>query len=275
MFQFTEDCVTGIPEIDEEHQKLFDMINRGYELLNNGEKNLSESRELLLECKRYAGTHFAHEEAYMEEIGEPELPRQRKEHRDFEAKIDEMLKRALEGDKEVLKDVLEFLSLWLYRHILGSDIMIGHMLKPAEESSKKAAGKEDPFAFTDQYRTGIMFVDSEHETLFHIIKETNDLIREEFMYDKYDEIVRILDKLKEYTIHHFRDEESYMERIGYDGLKAQKNAHQAFVDKLENISLDEVDENQQEYLIELVDFLLSWLVNHIMKVDKRIPVRDF
>ena len=83
----------------------------------------------------------------------------------------------------------------------------------------------------------------------------------------------ILDRLKEYTIHHFHDEEEYMERIGYDGLAAQQRAHQAFVDKLKEVNLDDVDDNQQEYLTELVDFLLSWLVNHILKVDKLIPVK--
>ena len=65
-----------------------------------------------------------------------------------------------------------------------------------------------------------------------------------------------------------------MQRIEYTGLEAQQYAHQAFVDKLNEINLDDVDENQQEYLIELVDFLLSWLVNHILKVDKLIPVES-
>ena len=45
-----------------------------------------------------------------------------------------------------------------------------------------------------------------------------------------------------------------------------------FVEKIENINLDEVDENQDEYLNGLLNFLLDWLVNHILKADKRIPV---
>ena len=125
-----------------------------------------------------------------------------------------------------------------------------------------------------KYHTGIMFVDEEHETLFRIIRETNDLISKELLHDKYDEIIKILEELKEYTIFHFGHEEEYMQRIEYTGLEAQQYAHQAFVDKLNEINLDDVDENQQEYLIELVDFLLSWLVNHILKVDKLIPVES-
>ena len=44
----------------------------------------------------------------------------------------------------------------------------------------------------------------------------------------------------------------------------------AFVDKLDNLDLDKVDEHPQENLEELVEYLLSWLVNHILGMDKKI-----
>lgn len=31
-----------------------------------------------------------------------------------------------------------------------------------------------------------------------------------------------------------------------------------------------MDDNQQEYLINLIDFLLAWLSNHILGSDKKI-----
>ncbi len=267
MYQFTDDCMTGILEIDEEHRQLFDIINEAFELAEKESASVSGAKSLLRALKKYAEIHFDHEEEYMEKMNDPELPRQRKEHQAFREKLEEISPDSLdeEDGKRILKEMLEYLSRWLYHHILGSDIMIGQ-IHPVAES-------KDPFAFTEQYRTGIRLVDEEHETLFRIIREANDLIREELLHDKYDKIMSILDRLKEYTIHHFHDEEEYMERIGYDGLAAQQRAHQAFVDKLKEVNLDDVDDNQQEYLTELVDFLLSWLVNHILKVDKLIPVK--
>ena len=87
----------------------------------------------------------------------------------------------------------------------------------------------------------------------------------------YDKIMDILNELKAYTIEHFSDEEEYMESIRYEGLAAQKRAHEAFVDKLENINLEKIDNDPQEYLQELLEFLLGWLINHILHTDKKIP----
>ena len=54
MYQFTEDCLTGILEVDEEHRQLFDMINQALGL-SGEERNVSaEAKSLLLELKEYA-----------------------------------------------------------------------------------------------------------------------------------------------------------------------------------------------------------------------------
>lgn len=267
MYRFTDDCMTGIGEIDEEHKRLFQLINEAEELLQGGGDVGFSVQYLLKELQEYAATHFAHEEAYMERIGDRELARQKREHAQFAAKISgyNMDSLTKENGRETAKELLAYMAKWLYSHILGSDIMIGKFTGEEKE--------EDAFAFTDKYKTGIEFVDEEHKKLFEIIRETNDVIKAELVHDKFDAIVHILESLKEYTILHFQDEENYMESIGYEGLAMQKAAHTAFVDRLNEISLDDVDDNQKEYLEELIDFLLSWLTNHILKMDKQIPVK--
>jgi hemerythrin len=265
MYQFTEDCKIGIQEIDEEHAKLFDLINQTMDEVKKGGASYAAAKELLAQLKEYALTHFSHEESYMEKIHDKELERQKKEHTLFKEKIDSyQLGELSEKDGEkVMEELLAFVAKWLYHHIIGSDTMIG---KFTEEPT------EDAFAFTDAYRTGIEMVDEEHKRLFEIIKETNDLIHAEMMHDKYDAIIHIIGQLKDYTVMHFSDEEKYMESIGYEGLKLQHIAHTAFVDRLNEIDLNEMDDNQKEYLDDLIAFLLEWLINHIQKMDKKIPV---
>ena len=267
MYRFTEDCLTGIETIDEEHRRLFQLINESMELLKENGASKVIVKNLLKELREYAGTHFAHEEAYMEQIKDLELPRQRKEHAQFAVKVDSYKIADLteEESGQAAQELLSFMAKWLYRHILSSDTMIGKMTSESK--------KEDAFAFTDQYRTGITLIDDEHRRLFEIIKETNDVIEAELVHDKFDAIVHILEELKDYTIMHFQDEERYMESIAYDGLALQRVAHTAFVDRINEINLDDVDDHQKEYLEELIDFLLAWLINHILKMDKLIPVK--
>ena len=266
MYQFTEDCRIGIPEIDEEHKKIFQMVNEAFALLAEPSATVVGVKNLVLALKKYAATHFIHEEAYMDEIKVPELPRQKKEHEQFKEKVNEVDLEALndENGNEVLTELLEFLSRWLYHHILGSDTMIGKMPALDEE--------EDPFAFTEKYKLGVELIDSEHQRLFEIIRETNELTNDVLFNDKYDDIKKIISELKDYTIKHFGDEEEYMEKIGYSGLEAQKVAHQAFVDRLNEVNLEAVDGDQEGYLHELIEFLLGWLANHILKMDKKIPM---
>lgn len=204
----------------------------------------------------------------MERINDPELELQKKAHAAFTAKINafEPDTSTPEALRASLKGLLEYLVRWLYRHILSSDMMIGKIPPTSEQT-------EDQFAFTDKYRTGIELVDDEHKRLFEIIKDTNDVIHTELLHDKYDEIMRLLAELREYTEVHFGDEEAMMERIHYPDIDAQKRAHSAFVGRLVEIDLSELDamdDNQEEYLQDLIQFLLSWLSNHILGMDKKI-----
>lgn len=267
MYQFTEDCLIGITQIDEEHRHLFQLINDMMELLQNesADDNCYQIKTLMRELEAYAATHFKHEEAYMERIRDPELALQKREHEQFCDKVAALTiseDSSIEEQKKTLEDMLLYLTKWLYRHILGSDIIIGKM-----QAVKDA---KEPLTFTEKYFTGIELIDEEHRRLFEIIAQAKQLIQEELLHDKYDEIMNILNQLREYTKVHFNDEEEYMKRIDYPLLPAQKRAHDAFVEKLSEINLDEVDENQQSYLEELMEYLVGWLINHIMKADKLI-----
>ena len=258
MYQFTEDCLTGISEIDDEHRNLFKMINRTNDLLHSAADIRLTAKSLISDLTDYTQTHFSHEEAYMEKINDPELSRQRQAHQAFIARIESFDLVSMNDTvlRTSLLDLMEYLSRWLFHHILGSDIHIGKF--------------ESPFAFTDKYLTGIPTVDEEHKKLFSIIAAANDLIHAELLHDKYDKILGILTELKDYTVFHFGDEEAYMEEIGYPELDAQKAAHTGFVDKLNELNLDDLDDNQQEYLDDLISFLLSWLTVHILQMDKKI-----
>ncbi len=126
------------------------------------------------------------------------------------------------------------------------------------------------YEMKEEYYTGIEFIDQEHAKLFSICNEAYELLTNDFISDKYDYILRVLQELKNYTKYHFQHEEEYMISIGYKRLLSQKVDHDDFIEKLGGFDMDSIDENQKTSLLELLDFLNEWLVSHIYKKDKLI-----
>lgn len=271
MFNFTDDLLIGVETIDNEHRRLFQILNNILEVLGSDQKGSVEViaiKELVKNLRKYADEHFKNEEEYMESIHDPELIRQKSEHEKFRKIIYEFdIERIdLNKDLDEFQKLMQYLVKWLHHHILGSDIMIGKFQSSGNLS-------EEAFAFAEKYRTGIEFVDNEHKRLFEIIGETYHLITAHTLHDKYDEIIKIINDLKDYTIFHFTDEEEYMKKINYAQLESHQALHEAFILKIKEVNLDDLDDNQQNYLFGIIDFLLAWLDEHIMKVDKLIPVQ--
>lgn len=271
MIQFTKDCILGVEDIDNEHRHLFDLMQKGIDILNDQYilDRYEQVKEILRELDEYAEVHFDHEEEYMIKIRDPELILQRIQHDFFRRKIEEMLVTNINEDEEqqeLMEDLINFLAKWLYRHIIGSDILIGK-LPPLDEWMVK----ENPCEFTDEYRTGIALIDEEHKELFRITAKANDLVRYGVTQEGVVEVLKILKELKQYTAEHFQDEEEYMESIHYEGLEAQKRAHETFIDRLDTIDEEALKNDTQTYLQSLIEFLLGWLINHILHTDKKIP----
>ena len=126
------------------------------------------------------------------------------------------------------------------------------------------------YEFTKDYHTGIDFIDEEHAKLFEIANRAYDLLTNQFVTDKYDAIVAVLEELRDYTKYHFNHEEEYMKSINYPKRFSQLHQHTQFINKMESYNLKEIDVNQQEGLMEILDFLALWLQSHIKGMDKKI-----
>ena len=133
----------------------------------------------------------------------------------------------------------------------------------------KIQGETAMFEMKEEYYLGVDLIDGEHKKLFEIAEEAYKLLNEEFVPDKFDYIVKILEELKDYTIFHFEDEEKYMESIQYKKLFSHKIEHQEFIEKLNQLDWEEIEKNQDKALLEILNFLNDWLVNHILYTDKQ------
>lgn len=119
----------------------------------------------------------------------------------------------------------------------------------------------------DKYRTGVAQIDEQHQRLFAIANEAYGLLKNELRTDKYDDIVAILAELRDYTKYHFQSEEEYMLSIGYKKFLSHKAEHADFIAKIAEVDLDKVDDNQDAYLRETLDFVATWIAEHILGRD--------
>lgn len=264
MYEFKNEYKTGIEAIDIEHKKFFDYINQGVEALDMPDPDgITEAKKILASLTDYATNHLVHEEEYMRKTKDVMLLPQMGYHQQFRDRIKAFLAKKDMNKKDV-GDIFVFMAKWLREHILASDLKIG------------VSHGESIINMSDDFLTGIELIDEEHRQLFDIIGRAYAVMEDEYAYDKYDAIVSILTELKEYTIFHFSDEENYMQSIGYDGYEAQKKVHDAFIEKIVDLDfgqMEAMDDNQSQFLKELMDFLTEWLIGHILNMDKKIPVQ--
>ena len=125
----------------------------------------------------------------------------------------------------------------------------------------------------EEYCVGVESIDEQHKELVVIANKIYELLKNDLIADKYDSIIAIIDELKDYTVYHFKAEEEYMKNIGYKKLLSQKVAHNDFLEKMQSIDMNKIDNGHNEYLIEMLDFVCEWLVQHIVKEDKLIAAQ--
>lgn len=126
------------------------------------------------------------------------------------------------------------------------------------------------FEMKDEYYIGIDSIDEQHKKLFQIAEDTYNLLNNAYIVDKYDHIVALINELREYTATHFTEEEAYMESIKYKRFLSHKVQHQEFLDKINEIEINDLEENQDSIIMDILNFIYDWLVNHILETDKLI-----
>ena len=122
-FQWNQNFVTGLGDVDTQHQHLVELINGLGDMLGENVFSGADLEALLGELADYAGYHFSEEEACMTRAGID--PRHLEPHRAAHAGFLEevrILQRGLrEDDARSAKRLLDYLTHWLAFHILGQD----------------------------------------------------------------------------------------------------------------------------------------------------------
>jgi len=120
IFAWNESYSVRVRPMDEQHKKLFDIINELAEAMKKG-KGDGVVRDTVEQLAVYTRTHFLQEEALMRKAAYPGLAAHQEQHRKLMADV-EQYKRALEeGHSASPVTLLNFVRQWLVHHIRESD----------------------------------------------------------------------------------------------------------------------------------------------------------
>lgn len=122
----------------------------------------------------------------------------------------------------------------------------------------------------EEYSIGVPLIDEQHQHMFEIGNRAYELLKDDFCTDMYDGIVAIIKELKEYTKLHFKTEEEYMLSIKYNKYFSQKVEHDDFIQKINEVDFDKVDDDPKKYIEDILGFVFNWTLDHILQKDKLI-----
>ena len=111
---WTDSLLTGIDEIDEQHQVLFDVLAR-LELAVSSEDKWSAVHFAIVELTNFINIHFAVEEALMRLHGYPGLDAHIAAHRAFSADLATIKQHSIRQD--VSDAMMVLVRTWLVEHI--------------------------------------------------------------------------------------------------------------------------------------------------------------
>ena len=123
-------------------------------------------------------------------------------------------------------------------------------------------------AWQDSFRLGDDRVDSQH---FQIFKLLSSLVGSCMDGSATHKIRETLDFLFNYTVRHFQDEETLQIECAFPGYKAHKQLHNDFILEVCEISSKFNKTGlSTELSNDLNKIVANWLINHIMREDKKI-----
>ena len=120
----------------------------------------------------------------------------------------------------------------------------------------------------EKYSVGISMIDEEHKKLIGIL---NKAICAKGNNDNLEELREVLREITNYTLMHFKTEETYMKEFNYPEYQDHKEEHRHF--STETIAYhDKVITGDSQIANEIIEYLKWWFVNHIQVTDKKYVV---
>ena len=120
LFTWSDEYSIGNFEIDNQHKKLFDILNRLFDICV-GTNEVDTVEAVMEDLGAYADYHFKFEEQHMQDVGYKDLDKHILEHSFFTKEIMFAKRRQVHNKSNTDNKLIEFLSNWLIQHVTEED----------------------------------------------------------------------------------------------------------------------------------------------------------
>ncbi len=127
--EWDDSFATGVRSLDDQHRKLFDMVNDLHDAMQQ-KRSKEAIGSILNRLIEYTASHFGAEEAGFRKSNYPDEARHKEHHAKLVAQVLDLQGKFNSGEALLTQSVIEFLQDWLINHIKGVDKQYGpHFIK--------------------------------------------------------------------------------------------------------------------------------------------------
>ena len=119
--------------------------------------------------------------------------------------------------------------------------------------------------WSDDLDVGVQAMNHEHQQILNLMNKIHDASQ---AGQSGPPIIALVDQLANVTVAHFRDEEAYMEKIGFPGLGPHKIIHQDLLKRYGEYAV-EIKRDHGRVPQKFLTFLKLWLTAHIRGIDMK------
>jgi hemerythrin len=117
----------------------------------------------------------------------------------------------------------------------------------------------------ESYSVRVRDIDEQHKGWFDAVNRFRAAVDSR---EAAQEFAKLLEFLIDYAELHFKTEEKYFDKFGYEGAESHKHQHRAFIEIVEGYKA-RFEADEPIVAEEVSAFLNRWLEEHILSSDMR------
>lgn len=123
------------------------------------------------------------------------------------------------------------------------------------------------FDWRKELETGIKKIDEQHQRLFQIGRDVEQLIRVDCIGVTDKQLLDIVCELRDFVAYHFYEEEALMENTGVENLVKHRKEHERLKKTVQEFDVRELKKNPVKNLKKIKEEMQDAIFHHMLILD--------